>query len=299
MAQILDRRTEAWVLDRLGDDVATVTAVTPLAGGLSEAMFRIELAGADLPAVVLRRWPRDVDWTREAVRREAAALSLLSGTGLGAPEIIASDPVGTGTGRPATLMTVVPGVGDLGPSDPDRWSDRMAGRLVAIHDVRPADDLLPGERFADLDDPDRQAWMARLPVGAAALELARAPYPDEVVFSHGDYQHFNLLWTSDRLTGVVDWPMACVDDRGRDVGHCMLNLAVLYSADRAMGFLDRYQAAAGTVVPVGSLLRELLDFNHGWPRFIPIQVDGRVPVDGAGMADRVEEVITRLVRRAG
>jgi len=41
-----------------------------------------------------------------------------------------------------------------------------------------------------------------------------------------------------------------------------------------------------------------MTLSRAW-RLAPIQVDGRVPVDGAGMADRVEEVITRLVRRAG
>lgn len=36
-----------------------------------------------------------------------------------------------------------------------------------------------------------------------------------------------------------------------------------------------------------------------WPRFIPLQVDGRAPVDGPGMAGRVRETIHRTLDRAG
>lgn len=278
---------------------ARIVAVSPLAGGLSDAMFRVDLSGAASRSVVLRRWREDLAWTRDATRREAVALTLLAGRGLGAPELVASDPTGAEAGGPATLMTMVPGAGDLTPSDPDRWIDQMADRLVQIHQVPPPDDLRPCERFADLDDPHRRAWLARLPVGAVVLDLVlTGPVGDRVV-SHGDYQHFNLLWVDGRLTGVVDWPMAGVDDRGKDVGHCMLNLAVLFSVGHAWRFLQRYQDTAGVTVPKGPLLRELLDFSPGWQRFIPIQVGGRVPVDPAGMADRVDEVITRIVAAAG
>ena len=47
-----------------------------------------------------------------------------------------------------------------------------------------------------------------------------------------------------RLTGVVDWPHAAVGSRGSDVGHCRLNLAVLFDAETADDYLARYERAA-------------------------------------------------------
>ena len=32
------------------------------------------------------------------------------------------------------------------------------------------------------------------------------------------HQHFNLLWSRERLTGVVDWSEACIGPPGVDVG---------------------------------------------------------------------------------
>lgn len=62
---------------------------------------------------------------------------------------------------------------------------------------------------------------------------------------HGDYQHFNVLWCDDRLSGVVDWPNAATGNRGSDVGHCRLNLAVLFDARTAGDYLVMYERAAG------------------------------------------------------
>jgi len=68
---------------------------------------------------------------------------------------------------------------------------------------------------------------------------------------------------------------------------------------RRMWFLDDYEQLAGTSVDPGPDLRRLLGFGTDWPRFIPLQVDGRAPVDGPGMAGRVRETIRRTLARAG
>ncbi|TDE91498.1 aminoglycoside phosphotransferase family protein [Occultella glacieicola] len=294
-----DERILAWVCDALGREVR-VAATIPLTGGLSEAMFRLELTGADVAAVVLRRWPHDGDWERDSVRREATALGLLAGSGVGAPELIASDPAGESTGRPANLMTHLPGAGELDPADVARWTGDLADRLALVHDQPRDPRQQTSPKWVDLDDGDRRAWLAGLPYGEEALSLAGSVgAPVREVFGHGDYQHFNLLWSRGRLTGVVDWTMSGVADAGRDVGHCALNLAVLYGPSRAWRFLERYEAITGTRVDRGWLISELLEFSPAWPEFIPRQVGGRTPVDGAGMRGRVEELISRVLRSAG
>jgi aminoglycoside phosphotransferase (APT) family kinase protein len=67
-------------------------------------------------------------------------------------------------------------------------------------------------------------------------------------FIHRDFQHFNFLWTRRRLTGVVDWGAASIGPPGVDLGHCRLNLAVLFSADWAEQLRLAYEAETGRSV---------------------------------------------------
>ncbi|WP_161605974.1 hypothetical protein [Microlunatus speluncae] len=46
-------------------------------------------------------------------------------------------------------------------------------------------------------------------------------------------------------------------------------------------------------------LRRLLGFSPFWPDFIPLQVAGRAPVDGPGMAGRVTSLVRATVARLG
>jgi aminoglycoside phosphotransferase (APT) family kinase protein len=114
---------------------------------------------------------------------------------------------------------------------------------------------------------------------------------------HGDFQHFNLLWARGRLTGVVDWSVASLGPPEIDVGHCRLNLAVLFSADRAERFRLAYGAETGRSTDPWWDLHALASYGDGWRHFIPIQVGGRVPVDTGGMTGRVEQLVESALRR--
>jgi aminoglycoside phosphotransferase (APT) family kinase protein len=116
-------------------------------------------------------------------------------------------------------------------------------------------------------------------------------------FIHRDFQHFNFLWLRGRLTGVVDWNMACTGPPDVDVGHCQLNLAVLFGVDVAERFRRSYEAEAGRAVDPWWELHEIAVYNDSWPRFIPVQAAGRAPVDTAGMTARVEDLLEATLRR--
>ena len=76
-----------------------------------------------------------------------------------------------------------------------------------------------------------------------------------------------------------------------DVGHCRLNLAVLFSAEVAERFRLMYEAEAGRQVEPWWDVHQLLAYGDDWPAFIPLQVAGRAPLDVPGMTGRVEKLL--------
>jgi aminoglycoside phosphotransferase (APT) family kinase protein len=114
--------------------------------------------------------------------------------------------------------------------------------------------------------------------------------------THGDYQHFNMLWSRERLTGIIDWSGIWLGPPEIDVCHCRLNLAVLYGADVAEQFRHAYEAEAGREVDPWHDVRALGNYNDDWPNFIPIQVHGRAVIR-PGMTARVEELLRRALSR--
>jgi aminoglycoside phosphotransferase (APT) family kinase protein len=249
--------------------------------------------------VVLRRWP-DENGTEGLVAREAWALAVMNGHGVPAPELLAGDEKGVLSGVRCTLTTALPGEPDLAPADLPSWLGQLASTQAAIHAVR--DPLPPpmdvssdryGIRYRSLD------WLPDRGLRDAAREAATGPLDEQQVFVHGDYQHFNVLWADGRLTGVVDWPHAAIGNRGTDVGHCRLNLAVLYDARTAADYLTAYERAAGVWVDRRADLRSLLCFDLDWQRFIPHQVAGRARLDVAGMPERVAAAVRTAVDGIG
>jgi aminoglycoside phosphotransferase (APT) family kinase protein len=225
-------------------------------------MDRISLESPyGLTDVVLRRWPAE-DWTTGLVTREAWGLEAIRGHGVPAPRLLGMDEDGTETGVRCTLTSALTGQPDLTPTDMQSWLGQLAATQAAIHAVPPGSQL-------PCDD-----W-------------------------GGDYQHFNVLWSAGRLTGVVDWPNAASGNRGSDVGHCRLNLAVLFDAQTADKYLMTYERAAGARTDRRADLRALLCFDLEWQRFIPHQVDGRAPLDLAGMPGRVAAAIRSALSGLG
>ena len=274
---------------------ARVVGLRRMTGGIVAAVHRltVEYASGRRDVVVLRQYEQD----DAAVEREAGNLSQVADAGLPAPRLLAVCATGAEAGgHPTILMTRLPGSADLAPADPDRWLDQIADVAVRIH-------------AATVAAPEYERWIdpQRLTVPASAVrpELWRAMADTLVAseptyqprFIHRDFQHFNLLWSRGRLTGVVDWGDAASGPPDIDTGHCRLNLAVLFGADWAERFRIAYEARAGRRVDPWWDLYALASYSDEWPEFIPIQVNGRAQVDTAGMTGRVEELIDATLRR--
>jgi aminoglycoside phosphotransferase (APT) family kinase protein len=270
--------------------------VERFAGGITADMDRISVEfPTGVVDVVLRRWPAQ-DGAERLVVREASALSAVHGSGVPAPELLATDETGAKTGVRCTLTSALPGRPDLTPADLSSWLRQLATTQAAIHDVPRRPQTLLNRRY-DNDVP--LEWLTDRGLRAAARAAASGPLSAELVLVHGDYHHFNVLWCDGRLSGVVDWPNAATGNRGMDVGHCRLNLAVLFDARTAADYLELYERAAGVKVDRRADLQALLRFNLDWPRFIPRQVAGRAPLELAGMPGRVAAVIRDAVDELG
>ena len=193
-------------------------------------------------------------------------------------------------------MTRLPGKVHLTPGDREGWLRQMAQMLARIHalalDGKPFESWLDRTRLSAPPDASRvDVWRE-----AIALVADVSP-PTRTCFLHRDYQHFNLLWSRERLTGVVDWSEACIGPPEIDVGHCRLNLTVLFSACVADDFRAMYEAESGRRVDTRWDVHALLSYGPSWRQFLPIQIDGRAALDVDGMTGRVEEVLERALRR--
>ena len=276
-------------------------------GGITAAIDRITVdSPTGLIDVVLRRWPGEM-WTEGLLTREAAALTAVRRHGIPAPHLLATDEDGAETGARCTLTSALPGQPDLAPADLRSWLGQIAATQAAIHAVP---DRPPtrwdgwydeGATSRDRHGVGQRAldWLADPGLRDAARQAASLPLADERVLVHGDYQHFNVLWHDGRLTGVVDWPNAATGNRGSDVGHCRLNLAVLFDARTAGDYLVAYERAAGVRVDRRADLRALLCFEREWQRYIPRQVAGRAPLDVAGMPGRVAAAVRHALDGIG
>jgi aminoglycoside phosphotransferase (APT) family kinase protein len=192
-------------------------------------------------------------------------------------------------------MTRVPGRVDLTPADPKAWLRQIAAMAARVHESDVDAEPYRWKQRAVPVPP----WASRPADWRAAAELVRGPAPAQKArFAHGDYQHFNFLWQRGGLTGVVDWVSACRASADLDVGHCRLNLAVLYSAELAAEFLEAYEAEAGRRVdPYWDIRSVTAPAFSDWGAFIPIQVGNRGRFDGAGMHRRVDDLLAAALRR--
>ena len=232
-----------WIEQETG---VVVQSMNRLPGSTSSILHEVV---SETSTVVLRQFD-NAEWLMEepdVVRHEAASLRKATVGELPAPSLIAFDETGEASGLPSIVMTKVEGRVELLPSDFGKWTNELAKILVAIHRVEAADFAWEYASYTHRDAVQLPEWTKKPVVWQAVFERLRGEIPAfHETFIHRDFHPTNVLWLGDEVSGVVDWPNACRGPAGIDVGHCRVNLALLYSVEVADLFLEAYKKHAGS-----------------------------------------------------
>ncbi|MER7585708.1 aminoglycoside phosphotransferase family protein [Kitasatospora sp. NPDC097691] len=254
--------TLAWASRHLapGERIVRTEA---LHGGITAEVRRLTIGTRDggTRHLVLRSFvdPSSAASAEDWLTRESGALTVLAGTDVPAPALVAVDPSAAHCEYPSLLMTHRPGRTVLDDEGLEARVPLLARQLVAIHAVRPVERpreyvaLTTAETVVVPKGADAAAW-------AAAIDVIREPAPSyEGRFLHRDFQPGNVLFdvppgrpAGARITGVVDWAAASWGPADLDVSHCSTNLALLHGPAWGRRFAEAYEEAGGVLAAAAS-----------------------------------------------
>ncbi|MEU6329983.1 aminoglycoside phosphotransferase family protein [Streptomyces sp. NPDC047049] len=304
--------TRAWVSRHLQAGERIVRAEA-LHGGITAEMWRLTIGARDGGArdLVLRTFV-NVEHAEDWLNREAGALTLLTGTGVPAPGLVAVDPTAAHCECPSLLMTRLAGRPVLDDEGLETRVPLLARQLVAIHALRPA---VRPRAYAALTT----AGTVVVPKGAhaaawaAAIDVIRGPAPRCAGrFLHRDFQPGNVLFdvpparpAGARITGVVDWAAASWGPADLDVAHCAANLALLHGPAWGLRFPGAYEEAGGVLAAAASerlywlvrgglaLSEEVRSVSQPW------REAGRAALTTRAVEERLDAYVTALMDAPG
>ncbi len=292
-----------WVSDTVGSET-TIHSVHPLGGATSSTLYRLEMEHQQRrPKLVLRLFTNE-GWLKEEpdlVQHEASSLEKVQAIDVPTPELVACDESGEICGTPAILMTHLPGSVDLKPVKLDDWLLQMAKALIPLHSLDTAGHPWRYTPYNDVARLEPPAWSSQPELWAKAIERVQGPWPDvPECFIHRDYHPNNVLWQHSRLSGIIDWPNACIGPAGIDVAWCRGNLIHLYGVDVAERFLRAYESLAGTAFsyhPMWDWL-VIIETLPGPPEVYPPWLEfGIQHVSRKVMRERLDEYLASVMAR--
>ncbi|MEV2190935.1 phosphotransferase [Streptomyces phaeochromogenes] len=290
-----------------------VVGIEALHGGITAEMRRLTVGTRDggTRDLVLRTFV-DVEHAEDWLNREAGALSLLTGTGVPAPGLVAADPTAAQCEYPSLLMTHLAGRTVLDDEGPETRVPLLARQLVAIHALRPAERprnyvaLTTADTVVTPKGADTAAW-------AAAIDVIRKPTPSyQGRFLHRDFHPGNVLFevpaqslAGPRITGVVDWAATSWGPADLDVAHCSTNLALLHGPAWGLRFAEAYEEAGGVLAAAASerlywRVRDGLAFSEEVQLVSqPWREAGRTELTTRAVEKRLDAYVTALMDALG
>ncbi|MEE1791099.1 aminoglycoside phosphotransferase family protein [Streptomyces sp. BE308] len=298
----------AWV-DRHLEAGERVVGTEALHGGITAEMRRLTIGRRDggTRDLVLRTFV-GVEHAEDWLTREAGALTLLAGTDVPAPGLVAVDPTAAHGEYPSLLMTHLAGRTVLDDEGLESRVPLLARQLVAIHAVRPAERprgyvaLSTADSVVTPKGADAATW-------AAATDVIRRPAPPyEGRFLHRDFHPGNVLFdvpppgpAGPRITGVVDWAVTSWGPADLDVAHCSTNLALLHGPAWGLRFAEAYEDAGGVLAATASerlywQVRDGLACSEEVRRVArPWREAGRTELTTRAVEERLDAYITALM----
>lgn len=300
--------TLAWVSRHL-EVGKRIVRTEALHGGITAEMRRLTIDTRDggTRDLVLRTFVNVAD-AEDWLNREAGALTLLTGTGVPAPGLVAVDPTAAHCEYPSLLMTHLAGRTVLADEGLKTRVPLLARQLVAIHALRPAERprkyvaLTTADTVVTPKGADAAVW-------AAAIDVIRKPAPPyEGRFLHRDFQPGNVLFdvppsspAGARITGVVDWAATSWGPADLDVAHCSTNLALLHGPAWGLRFAEAYEEAGGVLAAAASerlywRVRDGLAFSEE-VQFVsqPWREAGRTELTTRAVEERLDAYVTALM----
>ena len=216
------------------------------------------------------------------------------------PEPIAADLESVWFGRPAVVMSRLPGRPDVTPKDIESWAAALAQTLTQLHET-----ALDGGRCAPTS-PLTETWEPpagehdRLTAAAVSAVTARLPsLSSERVFTHGDFHPGNVLWQRGRISGVVDWSAARLDSRWSELAYCRADVCLLLGPDVADRLADAYSDIVGDTSDELAVYDVMWVFNirhHAEVALGAYQGQGHAP-DLQLSLSRLDEQLRRALKR--
>lgn len=231
-----------WVAEVLGEPVRDVRA---LSGGATGEMLALR---TDSGTESVLRLTTNEPWRTHGAAlngREAKIQEMLEGSGVPAPRSLALDRHGERCEHPAHLMTLLPGRVDQLRTDTDSLG-LLAQLLADIHAIEPTIPVRDYQSWAWEEKFVIPDWAVDRGLWEDAFALLRtAPPAYESCFIHRDFALRNVLWSGDRISGVVDWVETSIGPAWLDVAHCASNIAVRQGKVPADAFAIDYVARTG------------------------------------------------------
>ncbi|MEU4403022.1 phosphotransferase [Streptosporangium sp. NPDC023963] len=290
-----------------------IVGAEALHGGITAEMRRLTIGARDggTRDLVLRTFV-NVEHAEDWLDRETGALTMLPGTGVPAPGLVAVDPTAAHCEHPSLLMTHLAGRAVLDDEGLEARVPLLARQLVAIHALRPAERprkyaaLTTADTVVIPKGADAAAW-------AAAIDVIRRPVPPyEGRFLHRDFQPGNVLFdvppsqpAGARITGVVDWAATSWGPADLDVAHCSVNLALLHGPAWGLRFAEAYQEAGGLLAAAASerlywQVREGPAFSEELQSVArPWREAGRTELTTRAVEERLDAYVTALMDAPG
>ncbi|WP_411978187.1 phosphotransferase family protein [Streptomyces scopuliridis] len=290
-----------------------IVGTEALHGGITAEMRRLTIGTRDggTRDLVLRTFV-NVEHAEDGLNREAGALTLLTGTGVPAPGLVAVDPTAAHCEYPSLLMTHLAGRTVLDDEGLETRVPLLARQLVAIHALRPAERPREYVAWTTADTvvtpkgADAAAW-------AAAIDVIRKPAPPyEGRFLHRDFHPGNVLFdvpppslAGPRITGVVDWVQTSWGPADLDVAHCSTNLALLHGPAWGLRFPEAYEEAGGVLAAAASerlywRVRDGLAFSEEVQLVSqPWREAGRTELTTRAVEERLDAYVTALMDTLG